>query len=100
MTIQHFTWDARKAAANLKKHGISFETASRVFIDPNAITMLDRIENGEERWQTIGRIDGQMMVLVAHTLWEENENGQDIETIRIISARKAERHERRTYEEQ
>jgi len=56
----------------------------------------DRIENGEERWQTIGVVDGIVMLLVAHTVREQD----DIEVIRIISARRADRKERRRYEKE
>ena len=56
----------------------------------------DRIENGEERWQTIGVVDGIVMLLVAHTVREQD----DVEVIRIISARRADRKERRRYEKE
>jgi uncharacterized DUF497 family protein len=49
-----YEWDENKNERNLEKHGLSFETASLVFDDPNALSIPDRIENGEERWQTIG----------------------------------------------
>ncbi len=89
-----FEWDSAKAAANLHKHGVAFEDAVRVFADPGHISDVDRIENGEMRWQTIGMVDGVRLLLVAHT-WRD---GDGAEIIRIISARKAERHERRRYE--
>lgn len=92
---QRFTWDTAKAASNLRKHGISFETAVRVFADPMAVTRQDRIEHGEQRWQTIGRIGDCTLFLVAHTLWDDEEG---IEVVRIISARRADRKERRIYE--
>jgi uncharacterized DUF497 family protein len=47
-------WDEAKNRSNLKKHGIDFETAALVFDDPYALSDLDRIIEGEERWQTIG----------------------------------------------
>lgn len=49
-----FEWDPRKDKANRKKHGISFELAQRVFDDPNHLSLQDRQEGGEERWQTLG----------------------------------------------
>jgi uncharacterized DUF497 family protein len=49
--MQKFEWDDNKAASNLRKHGISFQTAARVFTDPFLLTEQDRIENGEYRWQ-------------------------------------------------
>jgi uncharacterized protein len=44
-----YEWDENKNDSNLEKHGLSFETASLVFDDPNALSIPDRIENGEER---------------------------------------------------
>jgi uncharacterized protein len=57
---------------------------------------LGRIENGEERWQAIGVVEGVLMLMVAHTVREQD----DIEVIRIISARLASRRERRRYEQE
>ena len=91
-----FEWDPAKAASNLRKHGVSFKTAVRVFTDPYALVEQDRIENGEERWQTIGVVEGVLMLIVAHTVRERD----NIEVIRIISARLANRRERRRYEEE
>jgi uncharacterized DUF497 family protein len=56
----------------------------------------DRIENGEERWQAIGVVEGLFMLVVAHTVREQD----DLEVIRIISARRANREEKRRYEEE
>jgi hypothetical protein len=89
------TWDPAKASSNLKKHGVHFDAAIHVFDDPRALTILDRVEDGEHRWQTIGMIEGSLLVLVAHT---EDDDGED-EIVRIISARRATRQERRAYEE-
>jgi uncharacterized DUF497 family protein len=90
-----FEWDAEKASINLRKHHVSFEIATRVFLDPLALTHQDRIENGEHRWQTLGMVDGCLLLLVAHTV--RNENGAEI--IRLISARRADKKERKYYEE-
>jgi uncharacterized protein len=90
-----FEWDPDKARSNLKKHGISFEAATFAFDDPYAVTEIDRIEGGEYRWQTIGMAFGVSLLLVAHTVEDE-----DVEVIRIISARRAEPSERRKYEQQ
>ena len=62
-----FEWDPTKAAGNLRKHGVSFQTAVRVFTDPYALVERDSIENGEERWQAIGVVEGVLMLIVAHT---------------------------------
>lgn len=90
-----FEWDAAKAEANLRKHGISFELAVQVFTDPMHVSDHDRIEGGEYRWQTIGMVEAVRMIVVAHT-WREDDG---TEVIRIISARAAERAERRRYEQ-
>ena len=90
-----FEWDPRKDKANRKKHGISFELAQRVFDDPNHLSLQDRQEGGEERWQTLGLIGPHAIVLVAHTY--EDEHGEEI--VRIIWARKATRAELRLYDE-
>jgi uncharacterized protein len=91
-----FEWDPTKAANNLRKHGVSFQTAARVFTDPYALVELDRLENGEERWQTLGVVEGLLMLMVVHTVREQDA----IEVIRIISARRADRRERKRYEEE
>lgn len=89
-----FEWDERKNASNLRKHRVSFETATLVFDDPLHRTTQDREVDGEERWQTVGRAEGVLLLLVAHTLEDVDED----ETVRIISARKATPQERRKHE--
>lgn len=89
-----FEWDTNKARSNLNKHGIRFEDAVSVFDDPRHLSIQDRYENGEYRWQTIGLVHGIVVILVAHTV--RFESGDEI--IRIISARKADRKERNRYE--
>ncbi|EJF84051.1 hypothetical protein MCU_00719 [Bartonella elizabethae Re6043vi] len=64
-----FEWDEVKAKSNLRKHRVSFEIAARVFADPFAMVKQDRIENGEYRWQTLGLVDGFLLLLVAHTVY-------------------------------
>jgi uncharacterized DUF497 family protein len=93
-----FEWDAEKNRSNRKKHaGIDFETASRVFADPNLIIRKDRVIDGEQRWHAIGAVR-KAVLLVVHALREENQSGEEI--IRIISAREADPRERRIYLEQ
>ena len=89
----HFTWDEQKNRGNRKKHGIGFDTAVRVFLDPLHLTRMDRITDGEERWQAIGRVEGVLLILVAYTVVDEKE-----EVLRIISARKVTRQEQIEYE--
>lgn len=91
-----FEWDAAKAQSNLQKHRVSFEIATRVFADPLAMAEQDRIENGERRWQTLGAADGCLLLLVAHTV-RDDEDGTEV--IRIVSARRAEPKERKRYEQ-
>lgn len=88
-----FVWDETKNSINRLKHQVSFETAQLVFDDPFHISRQDRIENGEQRWQTTGLAHGVVLLLVAHTYTEAD--GQ--ETIRIVSARKADSMERKIY---
>ena len=90
-----FEWDERKNRRNRAKHHVSFEAATLVFEDPHAISVPDRVEGGEERWQTLGMAGGIVVLLVAHTSREER--GE--EHIRMISARKATPRERKNYEE-
>ena len=90
-----FEWDENKNKTNRDKHGVSFETAQLVFNDPHALSVQDRHECGEERWQTLGLVGGVVMLLVAHTYTESG----DAEVIRIISARKATKREKQRYEQ-
>lgn len=84
-----FKWDELKAKANKSKHGISLADTFAVFEDPNAVTLED-LYGGEQRYVTIG-MDAFGRILVMVYTWRE-------ENIRIISARKAVRHEVRQYE--
>ena len=84
-----FVWDARKAASNLRKHGVSFEEASSAFDDPLAAYYADKLH--DLRFVLIGFSRKQRLLYVVHA-----EVGLD--AIRIISARKATRHEKARYE--
>ena len=88
-----FVWDEHKNRLNRLKHKVSFETAVSVFDDPHAISIQDRFVQGEERWQTLGLIEGGVVLLVAHSIEVED----DEEIIRIVSARKATPRERDIY---
>ena len=86
-----FEWDEQKNQSNIRKHGISFELAKRIFENP-VFTRLDTREcYGEDREISIGMIDGVLVLVVIHT--ERNEG-----VIRLISARRATRKERQDYE--
>ena len=88
-------WDPDKAAANRTKHGVSFETAVRVFDDPFHASKPDPHPDG---WHTIGLV-GPVLLLVIYTLPEGDfEAGEAVG--RIISARKATARERKVYEEE
>jgi len=87
-----FDWDKRKAQNNLRKHRVDFNEASTVFADTLSITIPDPDHSDdEERYVTMGFSNRHRLLVVVHT--EGNE------TIRIISARRADRLERRKYEE-
>jgi uncharacterized protein len=79
---------------------VSFEEAMAVFRDPLYVSVQDRIEDGERRWQTVGVLDGSLLLAVAHTVREELDQGKWVEVIRIISVRPATRKERRRYEDE
>jgi hypothetical protein len=92
-------WDEAKNLSNQRKHdGVSFEEARHVFDDPLHVSAPDRIEGGEQRWQTVGAVQGFLILVVAHTVTEEDDDGESAEVIRIISARRATTRERRRYE--
>ncbi|MBM4251915.1 MAG: BrnT family toxin [Deltaproteobacteria bacterium] len=88
-------WDLSKAAANIKKHRVSFEVAATVFDDPYAISIEDHGSSHEERWVTIGLAADERTLVVIHT-WRDT---TDKELIRIISARRATKREAKQYEE-
>jgi uncharacterized protein len=92
----NFEWDPEKARQNLSKHRVAFEKAAEVFLDPLSISILDEEHSiGEERWVTMGRDKGGVILVVIHTFAMP---GRDKRKIRIISARKATRNETRQYE--
>ena len=87
-----FEWDEEKAQANLRKHGVSFEEAQTVFKDPLEITMPDPDHSiDEDRFITIGKSGKKRVLVVVYT--------ERRKKIRLISARKAARAERKKYEE-
>jgi len=82
-------WDEAKAAANFCKHGVTFEQAAYAFCDPFAVEWIDqRAVYGEERVILLGRVGGQILSIVY------TERG---ERLRIISARRATKHEKDDY---
>lgn len=87
-----FEWDPAKALVNLQKHGVLFDNATAVFLDPNRVDLYDgREAYGEDRWITIGEV-APALLSVVYTL-----RGSHHERVRLISARKADAHERARY---
>ena len=88
----NFEWDPRKAAENLRRHGVAFDEAATVFGDPFAVTFPDPDHSGtEERLITFGLSLQNRLLVVSHTSRRPR--------IRIISARLMARRERKIYEE-
>jgi hypothetical protein len=89
-----FEWDPRKAEANAAKHGVSFDDAVTVFLDPEALDGPDlQHSSAEQRFRRLGRSAGGRVLMVAYTIRRSG----DAEAIRIISARRASRREREEY---
>ncbi|MFA6504970.1 MAG: BrnT family toxin [Treponemataceae bacterium] len=94
-SIPAFEWDPVKAQKNLNKHGVDFAKSAYVFADPLSITIHDtEHSNDENRWITMGKVNGKVLVLV-HVY----PNDPQDTPIRIISARLATLYEIRYYEE-
>jgi uncharacterized DUF497 family protein len=88
----NFEWDPGKARQNRRKHRVSFQEAATVFGDPLAVTYPDPDHStSEQRFITVGTSSAGQVLIVAHV--DRNEN------IRIVSARKTARRERKHYEE-
>lgn len=87
-----FEWNRTKAAANKRKHGVTFEEAATIFGDRLALTFADPDHSiDEERWLTFGVSSHRRLLVVSHT--------EQHDRLRIISAREATRHEHKIYEE-
>lgn len=87
-----FDWDPAKATSNLRKHEVSFAEGGSVFYDPLAVTYQDGEHSvGEPRFLTFGVSDRGRLLVVSHV--------ESARSIRIVSARRATREERRIYEE-
>jgi hypothetical protein len=91
-----FTWDPAKAESNKRRHRVSFEEATEVFSDPDNIVRENVYAGGEQRLEAIGMTDSLLLLLVVFV----DRSEPDVEIIRIISARKAERYEQTIYTEQ
>ena len=90
-----FTWDDEKERINIRKHRIDFKAAAHVFLDSDAVFEYNSVDEktGEERWDAIGFFEAGIMFVV----YVERITIDGNEVIRIISARYAERKEKRRY---
>jgi uncharacterized DUF497 family protein len=86
-----FVWDEQKNESNIRKHGLDFSDAWRIFIGPVLVARDDREDYGEERWIGIGLLDARAVVIV----FSERDDG----SIRVISLRRTLRYERERFEE-
>lgn len=94
----YFEWDPRKAKENLRKHGVSFERAATIFLDPHAVSIFDKEDSqGEDRWITLGIDSSGILLVIVHTFHQIDVSSC---SIRIISARKATKREARQYKEE
>ena len=92
-----FDWDPVKAKANWRKHGVRFEDAAELFLDPLAISLPDHEHSEiEDRWVTIGRDSRGRVLVLIHTFLEPSVGEW---SIRMVSARKATKPETRRYED-
>jgi len=93
----YFDWDPNKARANRKNHGIAFEQASTIFLDPRMISIFDTEHSeNEDRWVTIGIDKNGILLVVVHTFHRID---SECCRIHVISARKATKKEAKQYRE-
>ena len=86
-----FEWDVAKNQTNIRKHGVRFETAQRIFEGPVLTWIDDRKDYGEDRYISVGKVESVALVVVAHTSRDDRN--------RLISARPSGRKERQAYHE-
>ena len=84
----HFTWHESKRQVTLQRRGLDFAQAEQVFVGPTFTFEDDREEYGEQRWVTLGLLNG-IVVVIVHT--------ETVDEIRVISMRKAEKDEQRLF---
>jgi uncharacterized protein len=96
--LYEFEWDPAKAQTTFARHGLDFERAATVFMDPLALTIADEEHSETEaRWVTLGKDSTDRYVLVVHTFEPSTDDGA---RIRMISARRPTKAEIHDYEEQ
>jgi len=93
--VIRFEWDDEKNRLNKSKHGVSFEIATQIWNDENYLLIPDAIYEGEQRWIAIGSVTIMTVLIAVHT----SVDARGVETIRIISARRATKQERKRYEQ-
>jgi hypothetical protein len=92
----NFEWDPDKAGSNVKKHRVDFERAAEIFLDPMMLSIYDDAHSeSEDRWVTLGQDRNNVTLAVVPTF---RQIGQSSASIRIISARRATKKERRQYQ--
>ena len=89
-----FEWDEEKRKSNLKRHGLDFVDALKAFTAPMLTTLDDREDYGKERWIGVSMLDARIVVIVFAERYEN-----DDEIVRVISLRKALKHERSQYQQ-
>jgi len=90
-----FEWDENKERTNILKHGVTFEQASYVFADPFVLSRFDdEHSDDEDRYVLLGKSLNETILVVVHTF--RNKNGKEF--VRIISARKATKNEKKVYQ--
>jgi uncharacterized protein len=89
--MMDFEWDEAKRIANIRKHGVDFALACAIFGGPRVTVIDERVDYGETREVSIGLVDAVLLLSVVHT----DRNGK----VRLISARRANKLERKIYEE-
>ena len=90
-----FEWDRNKEKLNIKKHGVTFEQASYVFADTCALNKYDEDHSEyEDRWIILGKSLNEVLLVVVHTFRTKD----GVEYVRIISARKATKKEKKVYD--
>jgi uncharacterized protein len=93
-----FEWDPTKATENASKHGVTFEEAATILLDPLALSVFDEAHSeDEERWFTIGQSSAGNLLVVVHTF---EADAPTHARVRVISARKPTSRERQSYEEE
>jgi uncharacterized DUF497 family protein len=93
-----FEWDPRKARQNLNKHGVAFERAATIFLDPKALSEFDEEHSQtEDRWITMGLDRTGTLLVICHDYRDETESNA---RIRLISARKATKNEIEQYKKE